>query len=85
MLDELRPQSKAQETLMTCPNCGQPAEGHPKSGCVLGSLIGVLRNRGNLDEEELLNIHRKADTGVLWSDLGPILDRLEDGFYTPGD
>ena len=70
---------------MTCPNCGSPVKTHPRNDCVLNALIGILHDRGNLSKKKLHVIHRKADTGVLWEDLGPILDRLEDGFYTPGD
>lgn len=67
---------------MICPGCGHPVDDHPEDGCVLGALIRVLRDRGSLDEQELLKLHSEADIDGLWADIGPILDRLEDGGYS---
>ena len=69
-------------TTATCPNCGCPVEGHPNNACVLAALIGVVRDRENLTEDELLALHRNACVDVMWDDIGPILDRLEEGFYS---
>lgn len=70
---------------MTCPNCSCPVKTHPRNDCVLAAFVGILRDRGNLSEEKLRAIHCKADMHVFWDDLGPILDRLEEGFYTSGN
>lgn len=66
-----------------CPNCGHPGVfEHPDDGCVLAALIGVLRDREDLSEEELLELHSRCDVDALWSDIGKVLDRLEEGFYS---
>lgn len=68
-----------------CPNCGCLVEDHPGNRCVLNAFIGIIRDRGNLSEDKLLALHHNACFDVLWDDLSPILDRLEEGFYSPGD
>lgn len=65
-----------------CPNCLTTAvKHHPENGCVLAALIQVLREREELPERTLLSLHAKTDVDALWDDLGPILDKLEDGGY----
>ncbi len=65
-----------------CPNCTISAvKDHPEDGCVLAALIQVLREREELPERTLLALHAKTDVDALWDDLGPILDKLEDGSY----
>lgn len=66
---------------MKCPCCGEPVEDHPDNGCVLNTLLGVLRDRGSLEEADILDLHAKCDVDALWQDLGRIIDRLEDGRY----
>lgn len=65
-----------------CPNCFDPIEGHPDSACVLNALIQVVRERGDLTEEQLRALHRDANVDVLWEDLGPVIDRLQAGGYS---
>jgi hypothetical protein len=65
-----------------CPNCYAPVEEHEANGCVLAALMQLVRDRGNLDDEALLNLHANANADAFWDDLGPIIDGLEDGHYT---
>lgn len=67
---------------MKCPNCLDPIEGHPENSCILNTLIQVVRERGNTTEERLKEIHAKCIVDLLWIDIGPILDDLEDGRYS---
>lgn len=70
-------------TAAMCPNCGNsPVHGHPENGCILATMITVVRERGNKSEEELEELHAKTDVNALWNDLGPILDKLEEGGYS---
>jgi len=68
------------ENLTRCPNCGEDITAHPDNDCVLNLFIGVLRDRG-MHEAELMRLHRTCDIDALWTDLGPILDNLQDGEY----
>lgn len=63
-----------------CPNCGKPVAGHPENGCLLAALIGVIQDRG-VTRRRALTLHANADVDALWSDLGPVIDRLQDGKY----
>lgn len=65
-----------------CPNCTSPVNGHPENGCVLQALIGVIRDRGNLSERKILDLHANAWVDSLWDDMGPIIDDLEEGQYS---
>lgn len=64
-----------------CPNCGEAADGHPVNGCVLAALISVLADRGELPDERLLELHAGANTDAMWLDLGPVVDKLGEGYY----
>jgi len=64
-----------------CPNCIEPIEGHPENGCVVAALIGVLRDREDHTEEQLLQLHRDIDVDALWDVLGPVIDTLGDGGF----
>jgi hypothetical protein len=67
----------------SCPNCMQhPAANHPENGCVLASMIQLVRERGNHSEEEIQTLHATCDTDALWAHLGPLLDKLEDGEFS---
>lgn len=68
--------------MKTCPNCGQPIENHPDNGCALRTLIQVVRERGGLTEEQLLDLHVKCDVDALWDQLGHIVDQLEAGDFS---
>lgn len=63
-----------------CPNCGADAL-HPENGCVLSTLIGVVRDRGNKTEDELRKLAESCDVSCLWDDLGQLVDDLESGRY----
>lgn len=65
-----------------CPNCRQPVADHPENGCVLAALIQVIREREAMSEEKLRELHASTDTDQLWEDLGPLVDRLEEGEYS---
>ncbi len=65
-----------------CPNCSEPIEGHPDNGCVLRVLMQVLEDRQDLTPEQLFNLHAKCDTDALWTDLGAVIDNLEEGHYS---
>jgi hypothetical protein len=62
---------------MKCPNCDQPVKNHPENGCVLAALIGVLRERGTLDEVTIDQIHANCDVDSFWMAAGQLVDRLE--------
>lgn len=65
-----------------CPNCGQhQVSAHPETGCVLATLIQVIRERESIPEKKLRQLHTNTDVDRLWTDLGRIVDRLEDGGY----
>lgn len=66
----------------TCPNCTQPVVDHPENGCVLAALIGVVRERGNKNEAELIELHADANVDALWDVLGPVIDGLEEGEFS---
>lgn len=65
----------------TCPNCNSPVKGHPDNSCVLNALIGVLRERG-VPAKKLEKLHAACWIDNVWDDIGPIMDRLEDGYYS---
>lgn len=64
-----------------CPNCMSPIGSHPENGCVLAAMIQVVRERGTRSEEEVLALHASANVSALWDELGPIIDKLEDGEF----
>jgi hypothetical protein len=64
-----------------CPNCGAAVNAHPDTGCVLYALMTVIRERGNLAEAKVQKIHREVNVDALWEELGPIIDRIEDGAF----
>ena len=68
---------------LNCPNCGGYAANHPEDGCVLAALIQVIRERQSMSEAKLRKIHAGTVVDVLWDDLGRIIDKLEDGTYSP--
>jgi hypothetical protein len=64
-----------------CNNCCQP---HTEftDVCILESLLGVsVLGRESLTMEQARSILIETDVYALWNDLGPIIDRLEDGKY----
>jgi hypothetical protein len=64
-----------------CPNCCAEIDTHPRDECILYVFMTVLRDRGNLDDEQLAEIHANCAVDMMWDDIGPILDRLEEGYY----
>ena len=67
---------------MKCPNCGDEHSEMPIAPCLLAALFGlIVRDRGTLTEEQARAALANVDTDALWTDLGPILDRLEGGQY----
>lgn len=69
-------------TTRKCPNCGEPVVKHPDNGCVLNSLMRVVRDRGDTSDRRVRDIHAKCDVDALWNRLGEIVDDLESGFYS---
>lgn len=68
----------------TCPNCGQhTVASHPETGCALATLIQVIRERGDVPERKLRTLHARCDVDYLWTALGPVLDGLETGQFSP--
>ncbi len=72
---------EASKPVHTCPNCGFEGTDlltprHVDSGCVLAGLVGVVRDRGEveIDQAKVAAI----DSDALWNQLGPITDDLED-------
>jgi hypothetical protein len=60
-------------------------ESHEEDGCVLRSLIGIIRDRGETPTGRLLMLHAGCDVDALWSDLGHIVDKLQEGEYITPD
>jgi hypothetical protein len=71
----------AKRLVHKCPNCGEPVAGHPDTSCTLYGLMQIVRERGNLPEAKVQKIHREVDVDALWEELGPVIDRLEDGAF----
>lgn len=64
-----------------CPNCTRPIHEHGNSECVLAALISVLRDRGEHTPEQLHKLTVDCDVDQLWSEIGPIIDRLGKGQF----
>lgn len=64
-----------------CPNCGKEIP-HPEDGCVLATLMAVMRDWTAMPQSEVNAIWGKVDINALWDDLGPIIDGLEMGKYS---
>lgn len=79
---------------LTCPNCSKPITNHKANGCMLATLVYVLCDRIGevggpndtpLTEEDVLRAWVTADPDLMWDDIGPILNNLQDGVYKVGD
>lgn len=68
-----------------CPNCCNPINDHPRNQCMLAVLIQCLRERGELEEGQLLKLHQDCDVDALWDQLGLVIDDLGNGRYSLGD
>lgn len=66
--------------LPDCPNCARPVD-HPDDGCVLGSLIQVIREREVMSESKLRKLHSATNADSLWTEVGKIVDQLESGEF----
>lgn len=67
----------------TCPNCSRPMEkNHPIDVCLVAALFGVVRDRGNKTDDRIKKLMRDVNVDLLWDDLGPLIDRLEKGYYS---
>lgn len=69
---------------MTSTKCSQCTDEHRSipDVCVLSAFAGVsLFSRESLNDEQARNIIANTNPDHLWDDLGPILDKLEAGFY----
>jgi hypothetical protein len=65
-----------------CPNCGDEHAELPSAPCLLAVLLGlIVHDRETMTHEQAQAALAKVDVDALWTDLGPILDRLEDGAY----
>lgn len=64
-----------------CPNCGEHVNGHPDTSCTLYALMQIVRERSNLTEAKVQKVHREVNVDALWEELGPIIDRLENGDF----
>lgn len=65
-----------------CPNCNERVGEDAESGCVLGALIQVIREREEHTEEELLDLQRACDVDALWLKVGKVVDRLGSGKFS---
>lgn len=64
-----------------CPNCLEKHEVFPDV-CVLHVLLGVaVHGRQSLTNEAAHVVLKNCNADALWDDLGPIVDRLEAGYY----
>lgn len=63
-----------------CPNCGGPLD-HPENGCVLASLIQIIRERQEHSVRKVNDLHANCDVDRLWDDVGSIVNRLAQGNY----
>lgn len=66
--------------MKTCPNCSASFP-HPENGCALAMLISVISDRGTKTDAEIDALMTDCDVSALWDDLGPIVDKLENGGY----
>lgn len=65
-----------------CPNCTVKLDGeHIVDACVLSVFAGILRERNNLTDDEILARMENVDICAFSDELGPILDKLEAGEY----
>ena len=69
---------------LNCPNCGAPVANHPEARCVLAALIQVVRERQVMSERKLRKLHADCDADFFWTDIGKIVDHLEEGGYNIG-
>lgn len=74
--------TKETSDMKKCPNCSEPVIGHAENGCVLNTLVGIVRERGTRSDEEIEKLHAECDVDGLWNYMGEIVDKLEDGFFT---
>lgn len=68
------------ENPRTCPNCDRSfadltAAEHVDSGCVLGALVGVVRDRENVAVDQARI--ESMDVDGLWDLVGPVVDKVE--------
>jgi hypothetical protein len=70
-----------------CPNCGKVfTESHPENGCALALFATVVRDRGDLTQEQINKLVVNCDTDALWEYLGALISRFEEGdFNHEGD
>ena len=67
---------------LICPNCREDlAKGHPGNGCVLGALFSCIADREGGRRRALMERLADVDECALWDDIGPIVDKLQDGAY----
>lgn len=64
-----------------CPNCTLHV-GHDENGCLLATLMGVVRSREELTEAQIYELWARCDVDALWDDIGGIIDALEAGEYS---
>jgi hypothetical protein len=48
---------------------------------ILTALLDCLVQRGAITRAEKRDMLKSTDVDFLWTEVGPILDRLEDGYY----
>lgn len=66
---------------MKCNNCGRTHEIF-LDVCIADAFLGVsLHSRGSLTEKQAAIILAGMDAAAFWDDVGPIIDRLEEGYY----
>ena len=64
----------------TCNNCGKT---HAKTVhvCVLAALLALVVDRGDKGKRFARRAVARVDVDAFWDDVGPIIDKLEDGWY----
>lgn len=64
-----------------CPNCGSLVSDHPENGCLLATLMSVLRERGTHEPGQIERIHARCDVDRMWQEVGELVDRLGEGAF----
>lgn len=82
--------------IYTCPNCcqqelqfskGITSEaglfGHPDNSCALYLLAQQAYERETIEPAALFDLMVNCDPDALWDTLGPVVDRFENGAFSP--
>jgi hypothetical protein len=66
----------------TCPNCGHELnEVHDACQCVLAVFASILEDREEIPGSAIDKRVEECNVDQLWNDLGPIIDKFQEGGY----